>query len=248
MPRLVPPVDLRRTASREDARALEELCGITFALADLPSLLDPRGLRFQRLEWLGDAILDALLAQHRRSRPSCCAGGPLEQLCSDEALARRAVDAGLSAALDWEPSPGRQADLVEALIGAAWLAAPRDALRVAEVLVHRGLTLDAVAEATDGGCAGLRDDAALGSAVLEAAASTSLLVSQPSADEGQLSTVRQRQLSAASLVVRGRGLLEGCFGPREHLLDHVQAGIGRVSASQGLLAGIELASAVVVDP
>lgn len=38
-------------------------------------------LRFQRLEWMGDSILDALLAQHRRTQPVCCSGA-LWQSCA----------------------------------------------------------------------------------------------------------------------------------------------------------------------
>lgn len=245
-----PPATLRRFASREDAAALEALCGVRFQVSDLPSLLDPRGIHFQRLEWAGDAILDALLVQHRHTRPRCCTRLPLEQLCSDEVLAAQADRLGLSQVLDWSPSPGRLADLVEALVGAAWRVAPVAAVQVAGALVHQGLTLGAVGGTTDAGCAGLRDDAHLGSAVLEAAASTALLTAQPDADEGQLSGIRHHQLSAASLIARGRsqGLLEDCSHDSEHLLDHVQAAVGRISATRGLLPAMQFASSVLAGP
>ena len=245
-----PPASLRSSASAADAAPLQALCTVTFAVDDLPALLDPRGLRFQRLEWVGDAVLDALLAQHRHGRPPCCAGQALEQLASDVALAARADGLGLSRVLDWTPSPGRLADLVEALVGAAWLVAPESAVQLADVLVHPGLTLAAVEPATGEGAPDLRDCALLGSAVLEAAASISLLQALPNADEGQLSAVRHMQLSAATLVSCGRshGLLDGRSGPAGYLLDHVQAAVGRISAMQGLLPGLRFASAVLPGP
>lgn len=239
-----PPPLLRATATRADAADLERVCGVAFRLEDLPALLDPRGLRFQRLEWLGDAVLDGLLAQHRRPGPACCAAVPLEQLSSDVALTVRAQQAGLAGCLDWQPSPGRLADLVEALVGAAWQVEPPAAVEVAGRLVHPGLALAPVAATgPDGGCAGLKPDAQLGSAVLEAAGATLLVDEQPQADEGQLSAAQQRQLGGTNLVRRGRrqDLVGSCDGDPEHLLDHVQAAIGRTSAAGGLLAGLDQA-------
>lgn len=246
MPSPHPPGRQRRTATRADAARLESLCGVHFSLEDLPSLLDPRGLRFQRLEWLGDAVLDALLAQHRRTAPGCCDDRSLAELCSDAALSERARAAGLAAALDWEPSPGRLADLVEALVGAAWTVSPPAAVQVAEVLVHAGLTFSPVVPAAPSrsGCTALRPDAQLGSALLEAADSLLLLEELPDADEGELSTRRNRDISGYRLVERGRrlGLLGTCGGDQEHALDHVQAAIGWVGASEGVLPGLRLAT------
>ncbi|HVE74182.1 MAG TPA: ribonuclease III domain-containing protein [Mycobacteriales bacterium] len=248
MPSSSPPVALRTSATRADGAGLERICGVTFSLADLPALLDPRGLHFQRLEWLGDSILDALLAQHLRPCPSCCAGRGLDDLCSDVVLAARAKRAGLPHALDWQPSSGRLADLVEALVGAAWLLGPAAALRVASTVVHPGLTLDPVTAipAPSNSCVGLEPDARLGSAVLEAAAALLLLRAQPDSDEGRLSTSRNRLLTGSRLVASSRrqGLLGSCTG-RAHLLDHVQAAVGLVSATQGLAAGMELATTIL---
>lgn len=249
MPTATPPDVLRATATRHDAARLEQACGVAFRLVDLPALLDPRGLRFQRLEWLGDAVLDALLAQHRHPQPSCCAGLSLEQLCSDTALTARAQAARLSDCLDWLPSPGRLADLVEALVGAAWLVAPDEAARLAARLVHPGLTLSPVGRAGDAdpGCAGLREDARLGAAVLEAAGATLLVSEQPQDDEGQLSAAQHAQLRGVDVVRRGRelALVGSCSGDPEHLLDHVQARVGRTSARDGLLEGMRLGRTVL---
>ena len=239
----LPPSRMRVEATRAEAAALEGLCGVRFRSEDVPALLDPRGLRFQRLEWLGDSVLDALIAQHQHSRPACCAGLAGGELASDEALARRARSLRLALVLDWTPSPARSADVLEALVGAAALLGLAEAAAVASKLVHPGLTCEAVGPdlVPDGGCAGLRADARLGAAVLEATAAVLLLGEAPDSDEGQLSTTRARQLSAAHLVPRGRrrGLVGTCLSDPMHLLDHMQAAIGRASASGGLAAGMD---------
>lgn len=246
MPLVQPPGQQRRSATHEDAARLESLCGVHFSLEDLPSLLDPRGLRFQRLEWMGDAVLDALLAQHRRTGPGCCDDRSLAELCSDAALSERARGAGLAGALDWEPSPGRLADLVEALVGAAWMAGPPAAVHVAEVLVHAGLTLAPVLPPAPArsACEAVRPDAQLGSALLEAADSLLLMEELPEANEGELSTRRNDDISGYRLAERGRrlGLVGECGRDQEHALDHVQAAIGRVGATEGVLPGLRLAT------
>ncbi len=252
MPLSQPPAQQRRAASHEDAARLEAICEVRFSLDDLPSLLDPRGKHFQRLEWLGDSILDALLAQHRRTEPDCCKDRDLEDLCSDRALSKRAEALGLADALDWQPSAGRLADLVEALVAAAWLAGPPVAVQVAEVLVHPRLTLKAVMPSAEDhpGCTGLRSDAQLGAALLEAADTLLLLEKMPDADEGELSTARGRDISGHRLVTRARQmtLLDCCRGPQEHLVDHVQAAVGRVSATEGMLPGLRLATRTLRGP
>jgi hypothetical protein len=152
----------------------------------------------------------------------------------------------LALCLDWQPAPGRLADLVEALIGAAWLSSPASALQVAGILVHPGLTLDAVVPESVPlrACSGLQRQAQLGSALLEAGDALLLLDEMPDATEGELSIQRGYDLSARHLVrqVDTLGLSEGCRATREHALDHIQAAVGHVGATQGLLSGLGLAA------
>lgn len=245
-PRPGPSPAQRASATLEEARSFARLTGVQFLLEDLPSLLDPRGLRFQRLEWLGDSVLDALLALHARPRPACCSLVDPSELCTDRVLARRAEELGLPGALDWVPSPSRCADLVEACVGAAWVLGPAEAARCASRLVHPGLGVGPVLPPRPPRCSTLRPDALLGSTLLEAACALLLLGSDRcmSWDEGALSIERGRLLCADRLVRNAArlGWVVPCAGGRRHVLDHHQARVGVVGASGGLVAGLSEAT------
>ena len=90
------------------------------------ALLDPRGHVFQRLEYVGDALLDAVLLQQLVllepwSEPSLAAvNGEQQALVSDHALGRVAARRGLPEVRTFTVSRQRLADRIEAAIGAAW--------------------------------------------------------------------------------------------------------------------------------
>ncbi len=231
---------LRTSATRLEALPLLILVDVELREQDWPCLLDPRGLRFQRLEWLGDSVLDALLSLHVRGGSTCAPDEDYSALCSDAALGRRAAQVGLDDVLDWTPGPQRLADAVEALVGAAWLVAPDAAAVCASVLVHEGLATGPVPAQQD-----IRRDARLGAAVLEAASAIGLFSREDlqAVDEGELSRRRAGHIAGDRLLrqAKQRGWSVG-RGAAEDRLDVVQARIGVVAASAGLEAGIDLAT------
>jgi dsRNA-specific ribonuclease len=90
------------------------------------ALIDPRGHTFQRLEYVGDALLDAVLLQQLVqlepwSEPSLALiNGEQQALVSDHALGRVAARRGLPDVRSFAVSQHRLADRIEASIGAAW--------------------------------------------------------------------------------------------------------------------------------
>jgi dsRNA-specific ribonuclease len=90
------------------------------------ALLDPRGRLFQRLEYVGDAILDAVLLQslvllEPWTEPDLSAvNGEQQALVSDHALGRVAARRGLPDVRAFGASRHRLGDRIEASIGAAW--------------------------------------------------------------------------------------------------------------------------------
>ena len=84
------------------------------------------GLEFQRLEFLGDAIADAVLVpwMYRWSTGTVALlAGARQQLTSDATLGRLALLTGLHMVLppDLRAVPERPGDLIEAIVGAAFL-------------------------------------------------------------------------------------------------------------------------------
>ena len=157
---------LRNVVEPGDGDGLSSPTGVRFRPADLSSLLDPRGLRFQRLEWMAASVLDAMLALHAHAEPLCCSGRHVSSLCTDLALARRARECGLSSVIDWHAEDAKLADLVEACGGAAWLVSLSAAATCASALVHPGPQVGLVGVAAgEVGCAGLAEEAQLGAAV-----------------------------------------------------------------------------------
>jgi len=97
------------------------------------ALIDPSGHVFQRLEYVGDALLDAVLLQQLVllepwSEPSLAAvNGEQQALVSDHALGRVAARRGLPEVRTFTVSHQRLADRIEAAIGAAWADSGLDA-------------------------------------------------------------------------------------------------------------------------
>ena len=255
MATLVAPPPLQRTVvSAAEIADLSAAIGVRIAVRpeDAVALLDPRGLRFQRLEWLGDSLLDHITALHRLlagADGTCCTHRSHAQLVSDRDLARAAGDCGLVNVLDWTPGAQRLADLVEACVAAAWLAGGwPEAVAAAAVLVHR--PLEEHAGALVGGVehrpaepdcttAAFRRLAELGSHVMEAAAST-LLFSACDGDEGELTERRHPMLAGRNVWHRARSSrgAGGSSGELAHRVDHLQAEVGHTQLCTGADAAL----------
>jgi dsRNA-specific ribonuclease len=94
--------------------------------AYVDALVDPRGHLFQRLEYVGDALLDSVVLQSLvRIEPwtegdLSIVNGEQQALVSDHALGRVAARRGLPDVRAFTASRHRLADRIEAAIGAAW--------------------------------------------------------------------------------------------------------------------------------
>lgn len=134
-------------AEAERVERLDDALGLRLRDPELVhALVDPRGPLFQRLEWVGDSLLDAvtmraLLERQRWDNPDLGAvSDRRQQLVSDRALTRVARVSGLPPVGGFRASSQRLADRVEACIGAAWV----DAGPVAAAAVARHLVTDPV--------------------------------------------------------------------------------------------------------
>jgi len=146
-----------------DVAQLDRALGRPLARRDLAeALIDPRGHLFQRLEYVGDSILDAVsTAVLVRLEPWDAASlsaiaGEQQALVSDHALARVAARRGLPAVRTFPASRHRLADRIEAAIGALWADAGIEAAEDAalRLVVDPGLgglpRRDEVPDGTDG--------------------------------------------------------------------------------------------------
>jgi dsRNA-specific ribonuclease len=113
-----------------DVAALDAALGVALSDRELvTALLDPRGALFQRLEYVGDSILDAvvvreLVARDDWSRTSLAPLAAGQQaLVSDHALGRVAARRRLPPVRTFPASRHRLADRIEAAIGAVWVDA-----------------------------------------------------------------------------------------------------------------------------
>lgn len=170
-----------------------------------------RGREFQRLELMGDSVLEVVLHAHSIIvGPGCpLCGGRADRFTTDAHLTEVGQSIGLGEWLDWNPSERRIADLVEACVGAAWVSGswPQVVRFVAEHLhplpdgerrrlLHGGAQLHPEAPA--------RAREILGAAILEAAASTAAYRRHPECDEGELSRIKARMLSTEHVIGRCR--------------------------------------------
>ena len=96
-----PPPRLRVDVSADERAAIVAVTG-ELPLPALRAVRDGRGLEFQRLEFLGDSVLDVLVSAHAAFDPQCpnCAraGGNVARLVTDVALAARHGAVGRSGA------------------------------------------------------------------------------------------------------------------------------------------------------
>jgi dsRNA-specific ribonuclease len=179
--------------------------------AQLEAIRTGRGREFQRLELIGDSLLELVLHAHSVIvGPDCphCAGRA-DRYTTDAHLAELARAVDLGEWLDFAPSNHRLADLVEACAGATWVSG-----RWPQLVAFVDSELHPLGEAEQrrllqGGALVHRDAPArareiLGAAILEAAASTSAYQRYPEGDEGDLSRIKARMLATEHVVGRCR--------------------------------------------
>lgn len=219
-----PPPRLRPTVTPQERVAIELVIGPVPDDELLRAVRDGRGRAFQRLELLGDSVLDLVLAVHAVVEPGCVTclrtGHPGEpaRLVTDRRLARQARERGLGSWLEWEASDDRLADLVETSVAVAWRARGwAGACDVVAAVVHplgsevvhalRGGGTDAVGQAATA--------RRLGASVLELAAAWWVFRALPDADEGELSAARARIHRATRIAeqVVGSGVVDAVGDP-----------------------------------
>ncbi len=229
---LAPPPTLRATLDGPERQLIQAVVGP----ADddlLRPLRDARGREFQRLEFLGDSVLDLVLAVHACAEPTCPScrrvDGHVTRLVTDVQLGRRARSRGLGDWLEWQASDERLADLVEACVAVAFVAGSwARACACTASLVHP--LGPATTRTLEQGWVGPDTPTpvrATGSALLELAAGQTVFVQHPDADEGELSRRRAELHQASRVAHRAR---------RRHLVDEHGADAGVSDRVEVLLA------------
>ncbi len=206
---------------------------------------DGRGKQFQRLEFLGDSVLDVVLVVHEWAEPGCpaCASRQASTAASDVHLAEAAHNAGLGAWLEWRASPERIADLVETCVAACWLSGRwAQAARFVAQVVHPVGEVTTKSLLTGG--AGLepgRIARRAGSALLELAAAEGVVHGFPDADEGELSTRRAtiHRATAIAVLAKEHGVLQR--GDAELVLSAVEDQVAAALAAEGADGALRLA-------
>jgi len=242
-----PPPRLRVDVSADERAAIVAVTG-ELPLPALRAVRDGRGLEFQRLEFLGDSVLDVLVSAHAAFDPQCpnCArtGGNVARLVTDFVLAARSEEIHLGSWLEWRASTERLADLAEACIAAAWIAGGwAQAMAVAEQIVHPLGELAAVfAGKTAVTVSPSKTGRRVGAAFLELAGAASAFNSDPTADEAQLSAMRaavHRAERVAQFAQRSRLVATG--GEASQVSDRVEEHIAQLLWKEGADSALALA-------
>lgn len=191
----------------------DERAAITKVLGALPDSLlfplrDARGQDFQRLEFLGDAVLELVVRFHALVAGSACdlCQGDADQMVTDEALASAASSSDFGEWLEWEASTDRLADLIEACAGAVWLTSGWKGLgEFVNTIVHPITPLTAQHFVTGWGASietgGRRASEIVGASIIETAAAR-IAFSQHSGNEHQLTNTRNRLYASRRVVER----------------------------------------------
>jgi hypothetical protein len=238
--RQTPPPRLRSRVSAREHALITEAVG---PLADerlVRAVRDGRGREFQRLEFLGDSVLDLMLAAHRWVEPRCPACRDAPQVASDRHLAQVARVAGLGAWLEWDASDDRIADLVETCVAAGWLTGRwRRAAGFAARVVHPfGEPTVQLLEAGGQSLAPGREARRVGAAVLELGAAAGLFDALPLADEGELSRRRALLHDADQVAARE---LQRSGGDVETVVSRVEDALAAQLAEAGADAALAAA-------
>jgi hypothetical protein len=222
----------------------------TLRPVQLEALRNGRGQEFQRLELIGDSLVEVVLHAHSVIVGPACpvCGGRADRFTTDARLGDIARGSGLGAWLDFTPSDQRLADLVEACAGAAWVSGRWPGLvAFVDAEVH---PLDAGEQRRllHGGAlvhpdAPVRAREILGAAILEAAASTAAYLHYPEADEGDLSRVKARMLATEHVVGRCRDSrwVRRSLRTRHFVRDDVERLLATDLLARGLASSITIA-------
>lgn len=232
----------RRSAVTQRFGALDPVC--------LEALADGRGRVFQRLELMGDSVLEVVLHAHSvLAGPSCrvCAGRA-DLFTTNAHLQQLARRAELGGWLDWHPSSSRLGDLVEACTGALFVNGrwPR-VIGFVDAELHpippdeRRRILHGGAQVHPDAPARCRE--ILGAAILEAAASTSAYLRHPELDEGQLSRIKARMLSGEHILGRCRDSrwVRRRLRTRHFVRDDVERLLAEDLLAHGLASAVSIA-------
>jgi len=252
-----PPPYLRPDITDDERRQIQSVLGPVTDESVLRAVRDGRGREFQRLEFVGDSVLDVTLTAHQWVEPDCsdCAGAETLPDASDRALAEAATAVGLGSWLEWQASPERIADLVETCVAACWRSGGwvQASVFVSHVVHPVGAsTVDALEQGTMAGLPG-RAARRVGSAMLELAAAWGVYQSLPDADEGMLST-RRATLHRASAVAafargsQGAAVVGDARGDEVAVLSRVEDALAAVMASSGGDECLRVASLFVPAP
>lgn len=244
-----PPPYLRAAVSAAERAQIEAMLGPVSDDDALRAVRDGRGRQFQRLEFLGDSVLDVILVVHEWVEPACpaCAEREASAAASDAHLAEAARHAGLGAWLEWRASNERIADLVETCVAACWLSGRWvQATRFVAQVVHP--VEEETAKSLLAGAVGLepgRIGRRAGSAILELAAADGVLLGYPDADEGELSTRRAtiHRATAIAVIAKERGLSQR--GDPELVLSVVEDQVAAALAAEGADGALHLAQKFV---
>lgn len=230
-----------------DMKSRDELLGAFVGRPhDQVALRDARGIRFQRLEFLGDAVLDLLALRHETmwkvadARPDCCHTGWFSP--TDHALGQIAQRSGLVALADWPLAAGRAADLVEACVAVVFNAHGwPGAERFAAAAIHPIDLIPALPITHR-----VEDDRSvceLGAQVLEACFTMLLFSRYRTEDEGALSARRAVLMrnSHRAGVARMAGLAKPSRATAGAGADQLDRHIGSICLGLGIEAAINAA-------
>ena len=202
------------------------------------ALCDARGRTFQRLEFLGDSVLDVIVSAHvvvAEGRCPVCRDDPTtaRRVVSDAALARTGATMGISGWLEWDAAPERLADCVEACVAVAWRSGGwTQAIDLVTTHVHplgfAALPPPRPPERVDGPA--VRQ---LGAALLELAAGFFVWSTRLQADEGELSRARAHWHRAENVAAHAGSLGVDRSGAAGVVSNRVETMLARLVVSEG---------------
>lgn len=252
---LIPPPVQPGPLTLEQRKAITELIGDDADESIILAIRDARGRDFQRLEFIGDSLLELL-----ESIDDLRSDGhvPQHRSTTDAALARAARRLGAERWLEWVPSQQRHADLVEAVAGAAYVTGGWPQVgQVFTRVVRDGV--DGLAQLIEQPCRPPIDampspdrfdraTATLGASVLEAAATIEVYRAHPLGDAGDLSNARRglhvTVFVAAWALARG---IRHPSGDAAATSDLVETWLGDLTLERGPATSIAEALVVLLE-